>query len=87
MPDRFVITIIDKYNPGSQRKRFESVEKLIAFIKEEKNLEKEEVIGRRKFNEESYLGEFSVQLNYKPVWLHQLMTSRAIPSLRAIAEH
>ena len=64
MPKEHVVKIHDKYltqsSYGNKLKRMEGAQKMVRFIEQEEALEREEVLGNRRIDEQSFLFEMSL---------------------------
>jgi hypothetical protein len=77
MPKEHVVKIHDKYltqsSYGNKLKRMEGAQKMVRFIEQEEALEREEVLGNRRIDEQSFLFEMSLHDRGGGVWLSEVL--------------
>lgn len=78
MPSRYIVPIEEKYSSskssGNISKRLiEAVDNMILFIKEQEEMEKRILLDRYNIVENAFLGEMSVQIKGRSLWLHEAM--------------
>jgi hypothetical protein len=92
MPADFIVSIDDKYGNdliggGSRKHRINSINFLIDFIESEEKLEREAILKRKRFNEDSFLEKYGIESDGKHLWVAEYLRNKVVWRLqRAVPE-